>query len=198
MLQRIQTIYLFIFVVLSGIMLSGISILNFEATGNNLQDKIEFKVSSLRIEGGGKMNFSDPQEIEKFSEEIKHLEMSFDAKTQLLSYSGNSPLLIIQIMLTVMALFTMFGYKNLKRQLSLARATLLFTALYVLGVMAMVYFSNAYLGPYLYEIPVEDIAIDRQTTFGFYLVCSLLPFAYLAQVSIKRDYALIKSLDRLR
>jgi hypothetical protein len=98
----------------------------------------------------------------------------------------------------LLALVVMFSYKNLKKQLNLARLLFFLTLLYVGVNMFLAYFGLNYAQPLIEEIPLDDIRVSRITHLGFYLVCALLPFAYLAQLGIKRDYSLIKSLDRLR
>lgn len=197
MLQRIQTIYLIIYLVLSGAVLSGVSILNFDASGDYIQESIQLNISSQQISGDGKLTLP-AESVSQFSEDMKELPFDFDAETQTLTFEASSPLLIVQILLMLFAVMTIFGYKNLKRQLNLARATFFLTLLYVLGVMAMVYFALDYANPYLDKIPLDNLIISRQTNLGFYLICAMLPFAYLAQMGIKRDLNLIKSLDRLR
>jgi hypothetical protein len=197
MLQRIQTIYLIIYLVLSGVVLSGVSILNFDASGDYIQESIQLNISSQQISGDGKLTLP-AESVSQFSEDMKELPFDFDAETQTLTFEASSPLLIVQILLMLFAVMTIFGYKNLKRQLNLARATFFLTLLYVLGVMAMVYFALDYANPYLDKIPLDNLIISRQSNLGFYLICAMLPFAYLAQMGIKRDLNLIKSLDRLR
>lgn len=198
MLQRIQTVYLAIFIILSVVMLSGVSILQFQAEGSYVAEPILFKIGSTSIEGYGKLNLTNEAQIQEFSDNMKNLPLSFNAEQQTLSLSKSSPLLVVQILLTLFALMTVFGYKNLKKQLNLARATFFLTLLYVLGVMAMVYFALDYANPYIDVIPLDDLVVKRQTNLGFYLICAMLPFAYLAHMGIKRDLTLIKSLDRLR
>jgi hypothetical protein len=197
MLQRIQTIYLVIFVVLSVLLLTGVSILHFDGTGDYIQEPILLDISSLKISGSGKLDLPT-ETVGEFSAKMKELPFDFNAETQTLSYEMSSPLFVVQILLTLFAVMTIFGYKNLKRQLNLARATFFLTLLYVVGVMAMVYFALDYANPYLDQIPLENLIISRQTNLGFYLICAMLPFAYLAQMGVKRDLNLIKSLDRLR
>lgn len=197
MLQRIQTIYLSIFVALSAVLLSGISILDFQATGEFVQEPITLTISALNIEGTGKLNLPDGS-ASQFAQEMKNLPFTFSTENQTFAYNNSSPLLIVQILLTLFAVMTIVGYKNLKRQLRLARATFFLTLLYVVGVMAMVYFALDYVNPYLDEIPLEELKVTRNTHVGFYIICAMLPFAYLAQMGIKRDLNLIKSLDRLR
>lgn len=197
MLQRIQTIYLLVFVVLSAVMLSGVSLLQFEAKGDYIQNSIQLDISSLQISGSGKLDLP-AENVGQFADEMKDLPFVFNASTQSLSFEASSPLLIVQILLTLFALMTLFGYKNLKRQLNMARATFFLTLLYVVGVMAMVYFALDYANPYLDKIPLDNLIISRQTNLGFFIICAMLPFAYLAQMGVKRDLNLIKSLDRLR
>jgi hypothetical protein len=98
----------------------------------------------------------------------------------------------------LLAIVVMFSYKNLKSQLNLARFLFFLTLLYVALHMFLAYFALNYARPFIEELPIDDIEVTRITHIGFYLICALLPFAYLAQLGIKRDYSLIKSLDRLR
>jgi len=197
MLQRIQTIYLTIFVVLSVVVLTGVSVLHFDGTGDYIQEPIQLNITALKLAGSGQLALP-AESVTQFSNEMKDLPFDFNPETQTLSFETSSPLMIVQILLTLFALMTIFGYKNLKRQMNLARATFFLTLLYVIGVMAMVYFALDYANPYLDQIPLDNLIISRQTNLGFYLICAMLPFAYLAQMGVKRDLNLIKSLDRLR
>jgi hypothetical protein len=197
MLQRIQTIYLALFIVLSVVMLTGVSILHYEGTGVHIKEAIELEISSLNISGSGELSLPN-ENLEQFSSEMKALSFDFNPETQKLYYQASSPFLIVQILLTLFAIMTLFGYKNLKRQINLARATFFLTLLYVVGVMLTVYFALDYANPYMDKIPLDNLSVTRKTDLGFYLICSMLPFAYLAQLGIKRDLDLIKSLDRLR
>ena len=197
MLQRIQTVYLAIFVALSVVMLTGVSILHFNGTGDYIKEPIQISISSINVSGSGKLNLP-PESINEFSAKMKDLPLTFNPETQALSYEISSPLFVVQILLTLFAVMTIFGYKNHKRQLKLARATFFLTLLYVIGVMALVYFALDYANPYLDKMPLDNLIISRQTNLGFYLICAMLPFAYLAQMGVKRDLNLIKSLDRLR
>jgi hypothetical protein len=197
MLQRIQTIYLTICVVLSVVVLTGVSVLHFDGTGDYIQEPIQLNITALKLSGSGQLALP-AESVTQFSNEMKDLPFDFNPETQTLSFETSSPLMIVQILLTLFAMMTIFGYKNLKRQMNLARATFFLTLLYVIGVMAMVYFALDYANPYLDQIPLDNLIISRQTNLGFYLICAMLPFAYLAQMGVKRDLNLIKSLDRLR
>lgn len=198
MLQRIQTLYLLLFIVISASLLGGIHILEFAAEGSYIKEKISLHVNTTQIELEG--NLAIPaSELETIGNKIKaSTPIAFDSKTQTLSYSRFSPLLIFQGILVLLGLVVMFSFKNLKRQLNLARLLFFLTLLYVALHMFLAYFALNYARPFIEELPLDDLQVSRITQLGFYLVCALLPFSYLAQLGIKRDYSLIKSLDRLR
>jgi hypothetical protein len=198
MLQRVQTIYLLIFIGLSVALFSGINILEFASEGSSIQEKISLYLNTSQIYLEGKLNLSQ-EELDVVALELnKSTPIAIDKATQVLSYNKFSPLLIYQSLLVILALLVMFSYKNLKKQLNLARLLFFLTLFYVVIHMFLAYFALNYARPFIEELPLDDIQVSRITHLGFYLVCALLPFAYLAQLGIKRDYSLIKSLDRLR
>lgn len=197
MLQRVQTLYFLLYLGISIALLSGISVLEFVAKGESIEDKLTLSVSTMNIDLAGILNVTD-DELDMIGDEIKKTPIHLDAQTKEVSYNSFSPLSVIQVPLVVLVLLAMFGYKKLKRQLNLTRFLFFLTLLYVVAIMLLAYFSLTYARPFIDELPFEDIRVIRVTPLGFYLVCALLPFSYLAQLGIKRDYNLIKSLDRLR
>lgn len=197
MLQRVQTLYFLLYLGISIALLSGISVLEFVAEGESIEDKLTLSVRTMNIDLSGILNVTD-DELDMIGDEIKKTPIHLDAQTKEVSYNSFSPLSVIQVPLVVLVLLAMFGYKKLKRQLNLTRFLFLLTLLYVVAIMLLAYFSLTYARPFIDELPFEDIRVIRVTPLGFYLVCALLPFSYLAQLGIKRDYNLIKSLDRLR
>ncbi len=198
MLQRIQTLYLLLFIVISAALLAGIHIFEFAAEGAYIKEKISLHVNTTQIELEG--NLAIPaSELETISNKIKaSTPIAFDSNTQTVSYSRISPLIFFQGILVLLSLVVMFSYKNLKRQLNLARLLFFLTLLYVALHMFLAYFALNYARPFIEELPLDDLQVSRITQLGFYLVCTLLPFTYMAQLGIKRDYSLIKSLDSLR
>ncbi len=197
MLQRVQTIYIVIYLGLSIALLFGINVLEFVADGDYIQDNLVLSASTTEIDLSGQLNITD-SEYERVNDKIENTPISVNPNTKEVAYNSFSPLLLIQVPLIVLALWVMFSYKKLKRQLNFARFLFLLTFLYVVGIMVLSYFSLSYARPFIEDLPFDDISVIRVTPIGFYLVCALLPFSYLAQLGIKRDYNLIKSLDRLR
>jgi hypothetical protein len=198
MLQRVQTLYLLIFLILSVVLISGVKILEFSAKGADIKQDIALSLNTSSISLTGQLNYSI-EDLEAIASEIANSSpIHLDKSTQALTYQRSSPILIFQIVLMLLAVVVMFSYKNLKKQLNLSRLLFFMTLLYVLLHMFLAYFALNYARPFIEELPLEDIAVSRTTHLGFYLICALLPFTYLAQLGIKRDYSLIKSLDRLR
>lgn len=198
MLQRVQTLYLFVFLALSFALISGIDILEFSAKGPNIKEDISLHLNTRSITLHGQLDYS-ASELELIAAQTHaSTSITLDKTTQTLSYERISPLLIFQSILVLLSLVVMFSYKNLKKQLNLSRFLFLLALLYVVLHMFLAYFALNYARPFIEALPIEDMQVSRITHLGFYLVCALLPFTYLAQLGIKRDYSLIKSLDRLR
>ena len=95
------------------------------------------------------------------------------------------PIYIMFLVLVLICLLTIFNYKNLKRQIMIARVT---AVLYFLSIAIVI--VNIYL------IYSESKSIS--SGFGFYLLIIGLSTSILAINSIKKDYKLIDSLNRLR
>ena len=81
------------------------------------------------------------------------------------------------------------SYKTLEKQLKLARYN---SFLYLISVLALVIFG-ASGGNYFF-----DGEGSRELGAGFSLIVVSFPFAYLAQLGVKRDKKLLESLNRLR
>lgn len=98
---------------------------------------------------------------------------------------ANSPLYIVFLAVAVLCLITIFNYKNLKRQIMIARVT---SVLYFLSIAIVA--VNMYI--------VSKEAKSVSFGFGFYLLMIGLVASIMAINSIKKDYKLIDSLNRLR
>jgi len=197
MIQRVQSIYLLLFIAINIVLLSGVTILQFNGSGEKIDNEINFNIAASQLNMKGKLNLH-AHELDIFEEEVKAQQFSFNKTNQELTWSKWSPLILAQAILLILAIFTLFGYKNLKRQLRLARFTFFLSFVYVALIMFLAYFTLGFIKPYINELPLEDFTVERQLKLGFYLACALFPLAFLAQLGIKRDRNLIKSLDRLR
>lgn len=99
------------------------------------------------------------------------------------------PLYIGLIALVLLLFITLMGYKSLPRQLKLVRTAFYIYVLMIIGLIAFSVFGFKDLA---------DEPLKRQLGLGFFLFVAGLPFVFMANLSIKRDKALIDSLNRLR
>lgn len=158
MIQRIQSIYLVIVIILLSVVTSGVTIFRY------VTENVVYKLNSFGFNGYDKVS---------------------DKVVELNSY----PVYISTIALAMLAFLTLMSYKNLARQLKLARMTFF---IYLLLTIALVVFSLIG-GDKLIEGEFK-----RELASGYLLFVAGLPFAFLANISIKRDKNLIDSLNRLR
>lgn len=103
------------------------------------------------------------------------------------------PLYIISILLALLSFVILISYKDLKKQLNLSRLLFIFN-LMVFGLCLFLYYR--FKGSYGEGISEEQVV--TQLGFGFYWICILTAFSFLSLHNIKKDYKIIRSLDRLR
>lgn len=158
MIQRIQTLYLAIVIILLSIVTTGSTIFRF------VTDSTIYKFNAFGFNG-----------YDKTSDKIIEL--------------NSYPLYISTIALVLLAFITLMSYKNLAKQLKLARMTFF---IYLMLTIGMVIFSFKGGDAFISE------PFKRELGAGYILFVAGLPFTFLANLSIKRDKALIDSLNRLR
>ena len=160
MIQRIQTIYLILTAVLTGLMMKFPIAIYYSGES----EAFRYGVFGITPAGGGEM-------------------------IQPGNWMIQLGLLIIS---TLLALYTIFRFKNRKLQLQLSR----FNLLLLLALILSAYFS---VRTQEHLQPVSEVQ-DLKTLYwiGFYLPVAAMAFQWLAIRGIKRDEELIKSIDRLR
>lgn len=100
------------------------------------------------------------------------------------------PLYIVGIALALFALYVMFGYKNLSRQLASSKILWGLYFVLLLGVVSWNFF--------IASGQVEGEVLSSNFGRNFYLLVIGLPFAHLTMVNIGKDKKKIDSLNRLR
>lgn len=108
------------------------------------------------------------------------------------------PVYIVFIFLALFTLAAIFLYKKRKRQLMVTRLSMIFHFLAAAGVYAFYYIGRSFLAENI-ELPDDQTATVKLAMMpGFYFLVSTIPLLLLAIRGIKRDEMLVKSLDRLR
>lgn len=103
------------------------------------------------------------------------------------------PFYSITIILSMLTVVVLFGYKNLERQMKLGRLLFVLNLLMFIGTTILYYSFKS--------TAFNDVAgVDTVTylEFGFYCIAITVAFSFLANTGIKRDLKLIKSIDRIR
>lgn len=158
MIQRIQSVYLFLVIILLSLVTFGAEIFTF------ISNETSYRFSSYGIH-------------------------AYDIASGDLVSSNSYPFYLSLSGLILLAFLTLMSYKNLKRQLKLARITFYIYLLLVIGLLIFSAIGGKYIA--------TDI-IKRELGLGYFLFIAGLPFAFLANIGIKRDKNLIDSLNRLR
>jgi amino acid transporter len=161
MLQRIQTVHFAITMLLFSALFAGLDLLKFE-----LQDGE--KIRTIDVFGRATYTQTNTEKTLVANESI--------------------PLFIVAIAMILLLFITLMAYKNVHRQLSLARISMLINAILV---FLLVVWST-----YLFITAPTDSSNSVQ--LGFYVLASTLPFTYFGYKGVLKDKMLLDSIDRLR
>jgi hypothetical protein len=159
MIQRIQTVFLALVVIL-GIIFSFIPILIFSGEGESLSVMNAYKT-------------------------IIH----FDGSSEILM--RNMGVGVLQGLIILVALASIFLFKNRGLQMKLGKLNILLIAL---QIAAIVFYSDAVKA--LIQTEPNDIGVNLQA--GAIIPVLSLIFTYLAVYFIKKDEKLVRAADRLR
>ena len=110
------------------------------------------------------------------------------------------PLYLIFVLTGMLSLTAIFLYKNRKKQLLITRLNLLLQMLIAIAFLVVSIFGHDYIAGRLNTDGIDIDKIEFQMTYGiaYYLLFLGIPFLLLAIRGIRKDEALLKSLDRLR
>ncbi|MEZ4938296.1 MAG: DUF4293 family protein [Crocinitomicaceae bacterium] len=198
MIQRIQTIYLIL-------VIAGLFVASFTSIGIYTFEEQGVEVSALVGGQGVSFELVVDGEVQDLSKEISELEKANRAQLvnpdtlKKMKEGISIPLYIGFMLLICWNIWIVMSYKKLKRQLSLARINTILCFLMVVITIAGFSMGKTIGAKILH---VEDLASQITITTGmgagFFGIIICLPFALLAQLSIKRDLKLIQSIDRIR
>ncbi len=171
MIQRIQSVYLLVIVLVTSIMMFG----------------------NLKISSGIGMGAKESETIvnpsEKITYDIFMNKTVFDLNNDNSRFEHKNNLITYSLLIALlMALVSIFLFKNLALQLRLVMFNTLFIGL-----------VNFYIVYQKYKVTnLFQSTFDSQTYLGFFIGLSLFLFNYLAFKGIKKDIKLLASVDRLR
>ncbi|SRR5690554_1171769 len=190
MIQRVQSIYLLLTLVALIFLSIGTDVFVTKAQQN---DQFEM-ISHGNVYGVQKDVYVKGELTEKNIELLKQATGKVDViETMEGVPTYYFPFYSITILLSMLTTVVLLGYKNLKRQLKLGR--MLFVLNFILfGVTIVLY--NLLRSNTLPES--NEYIVSAQLGLGFYCIVIALAFSFLANIGIRRDLRLIKSIDRIR
>lgn len=134
--------------------------------------------------------------------------MAADGKTVMFSTFGayglvgdsaqSSSLYLVFVLFAMLSVLAIFFYKNRRKQLLVCRINLLLQIVVAVSFMAAYYFGFDFIKSQYTDLSSSVGTASINGGAGYYLLFVGIPFILLAIRGIKKDEALLKSLDRLR
>ncbi len=190
MLQRIQTIYIFIFAILFFIS-PFFTFVEFDV--KQIVNQLEKDSSSDLFNA-----FMEDYQNDKLFVELKQLSLlpsGLKGDLSILPSNYTFPKYIIMgyLIAVSFSILMLVNFKKRSKQLRFGKL------LYIIVFITVAYMIvESYNMKILLEEQKDIELINQVYHIGFYLLISSLPFLFLANRGIKKDDDLIKSLDRLR
>ncbi|MFA5573567.1 MAG: DUF4293 family protein [Brumimicrobium sp.] len=189
MIYRVQTFYLFIATLALISLTFGIDVFS-----TNIIEKEQFELTSHANIYGIQKDLVLTGELDTDNLQFLRESLNKVDVEEVENHSTYSNLIfyIFPFVMILLSIGTIGQYKNLKKQLGLARfLVVLNLLLFGLTLYAYYQFIN-YVSAGVFEINTVNLSL------GFYSICISVAFSILAVIGIKRDYKLIKSIDRIR
>ncbi|MBM3165580.1 MAG: DUF4293 family protein [Bacteroidetes bacterium] len=161
MLQRVQNLYFGLAIILWSFFFSGASIIKMEHAATKTKEYISiFGCKTFQVIQG---------------------------KESLVKVTHQPIYVLCGLMITLVFL-TLMRYKSPKKQLSLARITLLLNA----GLLLALVVWSTYL------FASSPATSNNSLSIGYYLLCITVPLSFFGYRGVLRDKMLLDSMDRLR
>ncbi|MBW7868987.1 MAG: DUF4293 family protein [Brumimicrobium sp.] len=190
MIQRIQSVYLLLTLLFLIILSVGTSVYTAKIQKEGTFEMIVYS----NVYGVQKdltmQNSLDTKDTEILQDKMLTSELFNNMKSIPTFYF---PFYSITILLSMLAIIVLLGYKKLARQLKFGRLLFILNFLSVVSVLILyTYFKKSV------SIEGESVTNSIQLGFGFYCIILSLAFSFLANLGINRDLKLVKSIDRIR
>lgn len=169
MLQRIQTYYLGIIIVIQVIAVSGMDFIRF------FSDKYVYKLNAWGVS------------VESVERNHEYLPSSWSPDDSL-PEGSMVPVFIGFILIALLAFWCIMSYKNLDRQLKLGRAIFYLYLVSAFGIYLLAIMGDSFIGQKI---------VSNEVGMSYWIFICGLPLSFLANTGIRRDKRLLDSLKRL-
>lgn len=189
MIQRIQTVYLLLAIAALVTLTLGVDVYSYELSKAESAN-FELHVNSYGIQIDGELNENISEADEKIFSLLKTKENTSIIKG--LSYTA-FPFYSITLFLTMITIATLLTFKKLPTQLRLGRMAFIFNLIILVFTVVFYYTMKSRFNEML-----ENAEVSSYLGVGFFCIVISTAFLFLANIGIKRDLDLIKSIDRIR
>lgn len=190
MIQRVQSFYLLLVLASFVILTLGTDVFTVV-----VKEKDQFEMTSHgNVYGVQKDIFLKGELTDKNLQSLRSTTEKVDIEKEMKGISTYSfPFYIITILLSLLTILVIMGYKNLNRQQHLSRLLFILN-LILFGTSIVLYKSmeNSVLAIF------DEDKTAVQLGLGFYCIAIALAFSFLALLGIRRDVKIISSINRLR
>jgi len=190
MIQRIQTVYLLVAITALITLTLGVDVFSYELAKANSAE-LAFHANSYGIQIEGTLNENSTPEDKKALANVLNIEG--EANQTLTSNFSSFPFYSVTLFVTMIAIASLLTFKKLPTQLRLGRMAFFFNLLILLVTIVFYYTLRSQFNEVL-----ENAEINAYLGVGFFCLIFSTAFLFLANIGIKRDLNLIKSIDRIR
>jgi hypothetical protein len=190
MIQRIQTVYLLLAAIALIVLTLGVDVYSYEIRKDSAGEFITH-VNSYGIQIDGEL---DNQISDQDYNQLKTF-LKFKERTSRFSgYAFSSfPYFIFSLFLTMLVISTIVLYKKPASQLRIGRLAFVISLSVFVVSLIMYYSMKAQFAGLL-----DGAEMKSYLGLGFYMILVATAFIFLANIGIKRDINLLKSIDRIR
>jgi hypothetical protein len=190
MIQRIQTVYLLLAIAALVTLTLGVDVYSYELSkAESANFELHVNSYGIQIDGELSENINEVDE-KKIASLLKIKENSSVIKG--LSYTA-FPFYSITLFLTMITIATLVTFKKLPTQLRLGRMAFILNLIILVFTVVFYYTLKSQFNEML-----ENAELSSYLGVGFFCIIISTAFLFLANIGIKRDLDLIKSIDRIR
>jgi amino acid transporter len=198
MIQRIQTIYYGIALLLLIWITAGATVVSFQLYTADKSENIDMHITSFGVAAEAQLDLTD-EELTQFERHITATGARFVREGNQMAWTNMIPVFIIFGVIALLVVAAILQYKKQKVQLRFGRIAFLLTLVMTAALFILITLIPGHLEETaLRFFEEEQITASRSLGIGFYLLCAVIPFLFLGNMGVRRDLKLLQSLDRLR
>lgn len=198
MIQRIQTIYYGIALLLLIWITAGATVVSFQLYTADKSETIDMHITSFGVAAEAQLDLTE-EELTQFERHISSTGAHFSREDNKMRWTNAIPVFIIFGVISLLVFAAIVNYKKQKVQLRFGRIAFLLTIVLTAALFILIIIIPGHLEETaLRFFDEEQIETKRALSLGFYLLCAVIPFLFLGNMGVRRDLKLLQSLDRLR